>query len=139
MRRLISIAKFEAAIPHRKPGYTEAVLAVAKRASHTHLSVSDEDYIRLNAQYNPRPSTGPGLELKRLLKLFGIIPEPGCQCNKRAAYMDQMGCQWCRENIDTILGWLQEEADKRGLLFVKTVARMVVYRAIVNAERNSHG
>ena len=133
MRRLISIAKFEAAIPHRKPGYAEAVLAVAKRASPTHLSVSDEDYIRLNAQYNPRPSTGPGTELKKLLKMIGITATPNCQCNQRAKVMDERGCDWCEENIETICEWLKEEANKRGMLFVKTAVKLLVRRAISNA------
>lgn len=138
-RRKISLKQLEAVAPNRKPGYVDAVMAVARPHSDTHVTVSYADFDDLRERFSLIPLVGPGKELKKLLKLFGIIPAPGCRCNKRAAYMDQMGCQWCRDNIDTILGWLQEEADKRGLLFVKTVARMVVYRAIGNAERNSHG
>jgi hypothetical protein len=133
VRRLISIAKFEAAIPQRKPGYKEAVLAVAKRASQTHLSVSDEDYVRLNAKYNPRPSSGPGTELKKLLKMIGITATPNCQCNQRAKVMDERGCDWCEENIETICEWLREESNKRGMLFVKSVVKLLVRRAISNA------
>lgn len=133
-RRKISLKQLADAAPSRKPGYVEAVMAVASPHSETHVTVSYTDFDDLRERFSLTPLVGPGKELKKLLKLFGIIPEPGCQCNKRAAYMDQMGCQWCRDNIDTILGWLQEEANKRGLLFVKSVARIVVYRAIVNAE-----
>lgn len=123
--------KLEGSAKRRKPGYLEAVLQASTKIDDNTMEMSKEDYLRIKEEFC---LGGPGFELKKLLKLFGIIPEPGCQCNKRAAYMDQMGCQWCRDNIDTILGWLQEEANKRGLLFVKSVARMVVYRAIVNTE-----
>lgn len=130
--RQISKKKLLEVSKSRPQGYYDEVMSHVEHEDEKYVYVSMKAFNALKEKYSPR--SGPGFELKKLLKLFGIIPEPGCQCNKRAAYMDQMGCQWCRDNIDTILGWLQEEANKRGLLFVKSVARIVVYRAIVNAE-----
>jgi len=82
---------------------------------------------------------GPGTELKKLLSKIGIKADSGCKCSDRAKhmdYMEQTDPGWCERNIDTIVGWLEEEAKKRKLPFIKTVAKMLVKRAIKNAQRN---
>ncbi len=78
---------------------------------------------------------GAGTELKRLLKKFGIHSKATCSCNKRAFEMDFKGIQWCEDNIDEIVGWLKEEAEKRRLPFVKTAGKILVKRAIKNAKK----
>jgi hypothetical protein len=83
----------------------------------------------------PRPSHGPGTELKKLLKLFGIFSKGGCDCAKHAMVMDQMGPGRCLEKIDTIIGWLEKEAKARHLPFVRAAAMVLVKRAISNAKR----
>ena len=83
-------------------------------------------------------TTGPGTELSKLLKMIGISPkEKGCQCKSHAKRMDREGPQWCRENIEKILGWLQTESKKRKLPFMKQVAKQVVLLAIRRAEKKS--
>jgi hypothetical protein len=82
----------------------------------------------------PQPA-GPGTELKALLKTIGITASPGCSCNKRAAVMDEKGCDWCEENVDEIVGWLREEATKRKLPFLDVAGKILVRRAIRNARR----
>ena len=37
---------------------------------------------------------------------------------------------WCEKNIDEIVGWLEEEARKRRLPFVRYAAKLLVRRAI---------
>ena len=84
------------------------------------------------------PLFGPGTELKRLLSWLGITPTKKCKCNARAAEMDRQEAAdpgWCERNIDTIVGWLREEAEARGLPFVDAVGRVVVRRAIARAAR----
>jgi hypothetical protein len=49
--------------------------------------------------------------------------------------MDTRGCDWCEANLDTIVGWLREEAEKRGLPFLDVAGRLLVRRAIRNARR----
>jgi hypothetical protein len=49
--------------------------------------------------------------------------------------MDERGCDWCEANLDEIVGWLREEAAKRGLPFVDMAGRMLVKRAIRNARK----
>jgi len=78
-------------------------------------------------------ANGPGNELKKLLARIGITASPQCRCNKRAALMNARGCDWCEANIDTIVGWLREEAKKRGLPFLDAAGKMLVRRAIHNA------
>ena len=85
---------------------------------------------------------GPGTELKKLLSKMGIKTKDGsegCKCSDRAKhmdYMEQMEPGWCEKNIEEILGWLQEEAQKRKLPFIKTIARMIVKRAIKNSKQS---
>lgn len=81
-------------------------------------------------------NSGPGTELKKLLAAWGITSS-SCNCDAHAAEMDEKGPDWCEENIDTVVGWLREEADRRSLLFVEGLARLMVLRAIRNAERQS--
>lgn len=87
----------------------------------------------LSAPPKTCPSTGPGTELKALLKTIGITAKPNCSCNKRAKIMDEKGCDWCEENIDEIDGWLAEESKKRGLPYIslagKTLIRLAIRRA----------
>lgn len=77
----------------------------------------------------------PGQELKKLLRKIGIVASPNCECNKRAKFMDTQGVQWCEDNIDTIVEWLKEEAEKRKLPFVQFAAKILVKKAIYNAKR----
>ena len=85
----------------------------------------------------PAPTHGPGTELKKLLAgwPFKIVASPNCSCNARARTMDEKGCEWCEANIDTIVGWLREEAGKRKIPFVDVAARLLVRRAIANARK----
>ena len=83
-------------------------------------------------------TTGPGTELANILKILGIdAREKGCSCRSHAKKMDREGPQWCRDNIETILGWLEKEAKKRKLPFIKTAAKQVVLLAIRRAEKRS--
>lgn len=85
----------------------------------------------------PPPETkGPGAEMKKLLAKIGITSAPDCQCNARARHMDEQGPEWCEQNMDEILGWLREEAGKRGLPFVDFAGRLLVKKAIANARKN---
>jgi hypothetical protein len=80
---------------------------------------------------------GVGTELKKLLAILGIHPEPGCPCNAHAAEMDRRGCDWCEENIEKIVGWLEEEATKRNLPFFRFAGRRLVKLAIWRARRKA--
>ena len=83
------------------------------------------------------PSHGPGTELSKLLKRFGIEPTPTCACRAKAAEMDAWGCDECSkpERIEEVVGVMREEAKARGLPFVDMAARFLVKRAIHNARK----
>jgi hypothetical protein len=83
----------------------------------------------------PAPTSGPGTELKKLLKLVGITATPNCSCNAKARIMDTNGTDWCEQNIEVIVGWLREEAKKRKLPFIDYAGRLIVRRAIRNARK----
>jgi glycosyltransferase involved in cell wall biosynthesis len=60
------------------------------------------------------PGFGTGTNMKTFLKKrFGIIATPNCVCNTRAIMMDRAGADWCSENKDTIIDWMQEEFQRR--------------------------
>lgn len=83
--------------------------------------------------------SGPGTELKALLKTIGITATPGCACNQRAAAMNERGCDWCEQNIDQIDSWLAEEAKKRKLPYLSLAGKALIRMAIRRARRKGNG
>lgn len=104
---------------------------------------------RIFLHKRPPPTNGPaasthprrclaGTHLKHLLARLGIsADEPGCQCNSRAAQMDRQGCEWVAANVDTVVGWLREEAQKRGLPFIDAAGKMLVREALRRARKDA--
>jgi hypothetical protein len=92
-----------------------------------------------NVEQPAPPTHGPGTELSRLLKRFGINPTPTCQCRAKAQEMDQWGCDECSkpERIDEVVAVMRAEAEARGLPFLDIAGRLLVRRAISNARRNA--
>lgn len=84
----------------------------------------------------PDIGQGAGTELKKLLKLIGITASPTCGCNAKAKTMNDNGLEWCKNNTDTIVEWLKEEATKRNLPFFSYGAKKLVKFAIHRAEKN---
>jgi hypothetical protein len=124
----------------RPVGYMDDVLSAASRSDDLFVYMDRGSYKRLSERYResgPVPAKGCGTELKLLLSRVGITASSGCSCNSRANYMDQMGEDWCSDHIDEIVGWLREEAHKRGLPFFDAVGRLLVRAAIANSRRNS--
>ena len=78
---------------------------------------------------------GVGTELKKILSLIGITATPNCSCNAKAKMMNEKGIEWCKSNIDVIVSWLKEEANKRNLPFYSFIAKKLVKIAIGRAER----
>ena len=76
------------------------------------------------------PAPGPGVELKALLKLAGIVASPTCSCNTRAVQMDMWGEWECLKRIPEICGWLKEEAQKRDLWFFPPAGVVLILAAI---------
>ena len=91
------------------------------------------------AHIEQMPTHGPGTELSKLLKRFGINPTPTCQCRAKAQEMDQWGCDEASkpERIDEVVAVMRAEAEARGLPFLDVAGRMLVRRAIANARRNA--
>lgn len=83
------------------------------------------------------PPAGPGTELKGLLKLIGITSSPNCSCNARAKQMDEWGADECERRMPEILEWLEQEATRRGLPFVRFAAEQAVKLAIRRARKNA--
>ena len=83
------------------------------------------------------PTGGPGTELSRLLKRFGISPTPTCQCRDKAAQMDSWGPEECErpERINEVVAVMRSEAAARGLPFLDAAGKLLVRRAIANARR----
>ena len=124
-------------------GYTLAEVlpcVVSQDGDEWTIDVEHPAYPRVSRLPEPPPvppARGPGAELKKLLARVGITSTPDCACNARAAEMDRQGGEWCEANIDTIVGWLREQAEARGLPFLDLAGRMLVRRAIRNARRTA--
>ena len=87
------------------------------------------------------PTSGPGTELSKLLKRFGISPTPTCQCRAKQQEMDLWGCDEASkpERVDEVVKVMREEAAARGLPFLDVAGRLLVRRAIANARKAAAG
>lgn len=74
--------------------------------------------------------TGPGTFLAKTLEKIGIKSSPTCSCKARAIRMNEMGNDWCADNVPLIVSWLREEAEKRRLPFIDMAGTLLVKRAI---------
>ena len=79
--------------------------------------------------------TGPGTELKWILRLFHIRERAGCGCIELQEKMDDNGPAWCRENMQYIVIQMKREAEDRQLPFSRVFARVLVSVAIRRSER----
>ncbi len=83
----------------------------------------------------PLPTTcGPGCQLRRSLAWWGIRDDGSCGCTEFSAQMDAWG-QGCWDHLEEIVEHLRGAAEKKGLPFVATAARILVARAIDAARR----
>lgn len=78
---------------------------------------------------------GPGTQLSKMIKSLGIHMSDSCSCRRHALEMNEKGNDWCEQNIDTVVGWLEQEAKNRGLPFVKMVGKVMVGRAIKKSRK----
>lgn len=123
---------------HRPFGYVAEVLDKSQDLG-DRIGLSKENYEALKRNFRGVAAGGVGTELKKLLSRLGITAQPGCSCLARANAMDARGVPWCRANVETIVDWLQEEAAKRGLPFVRLAGKAIVHLAIRRALTNKGG
>jgi len=86
---------------------------------------------------SPEAFGRPGTILKHWLAALMFKVTPNCRCNDRARIMDDRGCDWCEDNLMRIVDWLREEAEKRGIPFVQSIAAILVKRAISAARKEA--
>jgi hypothetical protein len=72
---------------------------------------------------------GPGCQLRRSLSWF-VRDDGTCGCTEYAAQMDDWGCDECWNRLEEIVEHLRQAAEKKGLPFIATAARIMVGRAI---------
>jgi len=128
----------------RERGYTlDEVLpcVVSQDGDLWTIDVEHHAYPRVSRlpEPQPLPTSGPGTELSKLLKRFGISPTPTCACRAKAAEMDAWGCDEAEkpERITEVVAVMRAEAEARGLPFLDVAGRLLVRRAIQNARRNA--
>ena len=51
--------------------------------------------------------------------------------------MEKLEPGWCAAHLDEIVGWLREEAAKRGLPFIGAAGKLLIKKAIRNALKNA--
>lgn len=76
-----------------------------------------------------------GTELAAILARLGFKSDENCRCRSHAREMDAKGCEWCEQNIETIVGWLREQASIRGVPFIDAFGRQLVLYAIRKATK----
>lgn len=77
----------------------------------------------------------PGTLLSKMIKSMGFSMTDSCSCKRHALQMNEKGNDWCEQNIDTIVGWLREEAKKRNLPFIDAIGKLMVNRSIKKSRK----
>jgi hypothetical protein len=77
----------------------------------------------------------PGTILSKMIKSVGIQMTDSCSCKRHALEMNEHGNDWCEQNMDTVVGWLREEASRRGLPFMDALGKLLVGRAIKKSRK----
>ena len=72
----------------------------------------------------------PGTVLVKALKNQGVVISDNCSCKKNILEMNEKGNDWCVENIEKIVAWLKVEANNTKILFIDSVAKLLIMRAI---------
>lgn len=138
---MISCKRHHLAARCRQRGYTLEEVAACVVSEDGDALVVDETHpaypAGIKPGHEPPIKCLAGTSLKSLLGRFGITASAGCSCTKRAREMDSRGCEWCEAHLDEIVGWLREEAAKRGLPFLDAAGRVLVRRAIANARKEA--
>lgn len=77
----------------------------------------------------------PGTVLSKMIKSVGIGMTDSCSCKRHALEMNEKGNDWCEQNMDTIVGWLREEAKRRNLPFIDAIGKIMVSRAVKKSRK----
>jgi hypothetical protein len=77
----------------------------------------------------------PGTIISKMIKSVGIQMTDSCSCKKHALEMNEKGNDWCEQNIDTVVGWLRDEAKRRNLPFLDAIGKLLVGRAIKKSRK----
>jgi hypothetical protein len=120
------------AAKNRAAGYVDAVMAAAVQSTDNHVWISRDDFDRIRVQF--AGPCGPGCQLKRTLAWWGIRDDGSCGCSEFSSQMDAWG-QRCWDHLEEIVEHLRGAAEKKGLPFLATAARILVARAIDAARR----
>jgi hypothetical protein len=79
----------------------------------------------------PAPTIcGPGCQLKKSIQWWGIKDDGSCGCDSFAAKMDAWGPDETIRRIEEVVEHLREAANKKGLPFIATAARVMIGRAV---------
>ena len=128
----INVVTIGLAIVHRKRR-KQAVASLTRLLKNYLPESSAPETLKITA-YAP----GPGSELKKMLAWFAR-PSESCNCETRAETMNDWGVDGCRQNFETIVDWLMEEAELRGLpsgKFTRIIAQSLVTTAIRRGEKS---
>ena len=71
--------------------------------------------------------------LKTTIEYFSLKDDGKCGCEDHVRQMNEWGPDGCEQNLQTIVGWLKEAAEKRGLPFNRFLALLAIKRAIRKA------
>jgi len=73
---------------------------------------------------------GPGTVLVKSIKSLGFAISDSCACKTQLLEMNDKGTDWCVENITKIVSWLKVQAQNINIVFIDSVAKVIIMRAI---------
>lgn len=80
---------------------------------------------------------GIGSHLKILLRRFGIKGMAGCNCSENARNLNRWNADMAEARIEEIVEMLRDAAEKQNMVFSKSIALLIIRRAIRNYREES--
>lgn len=77
----------------------------------------------------------PGDKLKAIFRKLGIDKGKGCKCDQHVNLMNSWGAEKCKQEIDTIVGWMEEASKELKLPFNRLLTKTIIRTAIWQAEK----
>lgn len=78
---------------------------------------------------------GVGSKLSEILSKIGIKYQTNCECSSKIKLLNKKGIIWCKNNMSTILEWMNDEAKKKNIPFIESAAKAILRLAIIKTNK----
>lgn len=89
-------------------------------------------------RHRTAPTYGVGFEMRKIFRRLQIELPRGCVCNSRVMLLNDIGIDEVEKMRNKIMGWFEEEASKRALLYDESKATKILDISIRRARKQEY-